>query len=483
MPTDTCAITGSWRGGPAHDERPAPERIWEVPLADIFTLVPPILAIGIALWTRNVFWALGAALWVSEAFIVGGNLLTGALGAIDRSVGVLASEGNARILLFCLIIGALIAYMQQSGGISAMVERLTTSGLASTRRRASLATALAGVVLFVETNISLLSTGIMGRPLFDRQGISRERLAYIIDSTSAPVSVLIPLNGWGAYALGLIAAYEFADPIGVLLMSIPLNFYALLTLAGVIATALSDRTFGPMAAAQGVGPEASTTEAPTRARYMAIPLLVLVGGALGFMAYTGGGNILEGSGSQSILWSVIIATAVAFVLLARSGRFTGKALIDMGFEGIGSLLPAVTVIFLSLALGDSLRALGTGTFIAGLAEGFPVPFAFPAILFLAAAATSFATGTSWGTYGILIPIAMPIAIGAGLPPSLVLAAVLGGGVFGDHCSPISDTSIIASLAAGCDHIEHVRTQIPYALTAAALAACLYLVAGLVVLGG
>ncbi|MEL6388473.1 MAG: sodium:proton antiporter, partial [Pseudomonadota bacterium] len=150
--------------------------------------MPPILAIGIALWTRNVFWALGAALWVSEAFIVGGNPLTGALGAIDRSVGVLASEGNARILLFCLIIGALIAYMQQSGGISAMVERLTTSGLASTRRRASLATALAGVVLFVETNISLLSTGIMGRPLFDRQGISRERLAYIIDSTSAPVS-------------------------------------------------------------------------------------------------------------------------------------------------------------------------------------------------------------------------------------------------------------------------------------------------------
>jgi len=437
----------------------------------------------VAVWTRNVFAALGAALVVSETLVAGLNPALGLLGAIDRSVETLTDTGNARILLFCLIIGALIAYMQRSGGISAMVERLTAAGLASTPRRAGLATAFAGVLLFVETNISLLTTGIMGRPLFDRQGMSRERLAYMIDSTSAPVSVLIPLNGWGAYALGLIAAYEFASPLGVLLWSVPLNFYALLTLAGVVLTALTGRTFGPMARAASRAEGEGETHAPTRAAYMGVPLLVLVGGALGFMAYTGGGNILEGSGSQSILWAVVLATAVAFAMLLAARRHSGRELVDMGFEGMGGLLPAVAVIFLSLALGASLRALGTGEVIAAIAGAFPAPFAFPAIIFLAGALTSFATGTSWGTYGILIPIAMPLAIGAGLPPALILAAVLGGGVFGDHCSPISDTSIIASLAAGCDHLAHVRTQMPYALGAAGLAATLYLVAGLVVTAG
>jgi len=437
----------------------------------------------VAVWTRNVFAALGAALVVSETLVAGLNPALGLLGAIDRSVETLTDTGNARILLFCLIIGALIAYMQRSGGISAMVERLTAAGLASTPRRAGLATAFAGVLLFVETNISLLTTGIMGRPLFDRQGMSRERLAYMIDSTSAPVSVLIPLNGWGAYALGLIAAYEFASPLGVLLWSVPLNFYALLTLAGVVLTALTGRTFGPMARAASRAEGEGETHAPTRAAYMGVPLLVLVGGALGFMAYTGGGNILEGSGSQSILWAVVLATAVAFAMLLAARRDSGRELVDMGFEGMGGLLPAVAVIFLSLALGASLRALGTGEVIAAIAGAFPAPFAFPAIIFLAGALTSFATGTSWGTYGILIPIAMPLAIGAGLPPALILAAVLGGGVFGDHCSPISDTSIIASLAAGCDHLAHVRTQMPYALGAAGLAATLYLVAGLVVTAG
>ncbi len=452
---------------------------------DLLTLLPPVLAIGVALWSRNVFAALGVALVVSETLVAGGNPALGTLGAIDRAVATLSDPGNARILLFCLIIGALIAYMQRSGGIAAMVERLTAAGLASTPRRAGLATALAGVLLFVETNISLLTTGIMGRPLFDRQGMSREQLAYMIDSTSAPVSVLIPLNGWGAYALGLIAAYGFASPLGVLLWSVPLNFYALVTLAGVFATALTGRSFGPMARTGGraAGEGAGEGEAPTRAVYMGVPILVLVGGALGFMAYTGGGNLLAGSGGQSILWAVVLATGVAFAMLAVGQRRPGRALIDMGFEGMGALLPAVAVIFLSLALGASLRALGTGEVIAAIAGAFPAPFAFPAIIFLAGAATSFATGTSWGTYGILIPIAMPLAIGAGLPPSLVLAAVLGGGVFGDHCSPISDTSIIASLAAGCEHLDHVRTQLPYALVAAGLASGMYLVAGLVVTAG
>lgn len=462
---------------------------------DWATILPPVLALVIAVWTRNVFFALGGAIWASETFMADGNLLLGLLNGVDRAASVFESGGNTRILLFCLLIGALIAYMQRSGGVTALVNKLISSGIASTRRRASLVTALTGTALFMETNVSLLSTGIMGRPLFDRLKMSRERLAYIIDSTSAPISILILINGWGAYLLGLIQDYGFENPVGILAATIPLNFYALITLAGVYLTVFSDKVIGPMKAAEarldrpGVEANAGENEDPasTKARYMAIPLAVMVFGTLGFMLWTGyretgvlnGQTMMSGSGSQSILWAVVLATGAAFLLLRFSGRFKTEKLVNLGFEGMGELLPAVGVIFLSLALGASLKALGTGAFIAGLAASFPVPGVIPVILFIAAGVTSFATGTSWGTYGILVPIAIPLAIGADIPPALAMAAVMGGGVFGDHCSPISDTSIIASFAAGTDHISHVQTQLPYALIGASLACAFYLIAGFV----
>lgn len=446
----------------------------------MLTLLPPVAALAIAIVTRNVYYALGGAILLSETLISSGNPGLGLLASVDRAAGVFESGGNTRILLFCLIIGALIAYMQRSGGVAALVSRLVSSGVASTRRRAGLVTVAAGTAIFMETNVSLLSTGIMGRPLFDRLGLSRERLAYLIDSTCAPVSVLILVNGWGAYILSLVSDYGLADPVAIVAATIPLNFYALLTLAGAWATAGTDRVIGPMRTAETrVETGSDDAIAPTRAIYMALPLAIMVFGTLGFMLWTGNGNMIRGSGSQSILWAVVIATLVAFVMLRVSGRFRTDALVDMGFRGMGDLLPAVTVIFLSLALGDSLRALGTGEYMAGLAAAFPAPFAIPAILFVSAGITAFATGTSWGTYGILVPLALPLAIGAGVPPALALAAVMGGGVFGDHCSPISDTTIIASFAAGCDHISHVQTQLPYALIAAAGATALYLGAGAV----
>ncbi len=451
------------------------------------TITPPLLAIIVAVWTRNVFWALGLAIWLSETMIAGFNPFMGALGSIDRAVGVFDSSYNTRVLLFCLIIGALIVYMHRSGGISAMVERLQNSGFASTPRRASLVTAICGVLIFVETNISLLTTGILGRPLFDKLKISRERLAYIIDSTCAPVSVLILFNGWGAYLLGLLNENGVEGATGVLMATIGLNFYAWIALALVFATVFSNRTFGALASAEqrmdgqtaeftgGVFNEAPAE--PSRAIYMALPLVIMIGGTIGFMLWTGNGDIREGSGSQAILWSVILATAVAFLCLAHSRRAKGE-LLDIGFKGMGDLLPAVTMIYLALVLGASLNAVGMREFIASMASSFPAPWVIPALLFVAAGITSFTAGTSWGTYGILVPVAVPLAVGAGVPLPLAVAAVMGGGVFGDHCSPISDTTIIASLASGCDHMEHVRTQLPYALFGGVLATGLYLLAGL-----
>lgn len=446
------------------------------------SVLPPVAAIIIAIWTRNVYWALGLAILLSETLQAAFNPALGALLSIDRAAGVFADEGNTRILLFCLIIGALIAYLEKAGAFMAMVRWLTRSGVASGPKRAGGVTALSGVILFIETNISLLATGLLGKPLFDKVGLSRARLAYIIDSTCAPISVLILLNGWGAFILGLLAANGVEAPLGVMLGSIGLNFYAFLTLALVAFTILTNRSFGPMrafdaAARQAVHSEDASPHQSGALMTFILPMLILVGGAIGFMWWTGDGNILAGSGSKAILWSVILATAAAFLLAARSPELRGK-LIDTGFEGMGKLLPAVAVIFLALALGNSLKALGTGAFLSSFAAGLPLPWLLPAALFLTACVTSFTTGTSWGTYGILVPVAIPLAAGAGIPLPLVLAAIMGGGVFGDHCSPISDTTIIASLASGCDHLDHVRTQLPYALFAGLGATGLYVAAGL-----
>ncbi len=442
---------------------------------------PPLLALGVAVLTRNVYWALGSAILLSETLLAAFNPALGLLGSIDRGALVFSDAGNTRILLFCLIIGALIAFLERANAFAAMVSWLARLGWVTGPRQAGFITAISGVIIFVETNVSLLATGLLGQRLFDRVKLSRARLAYVIDSTCAPVSVLILLNGWGAYILSMLAANDVADPLQVMIGSIPLNAYALVTLGLVFYVVFSNRSFGPMRTADEAALEMLPTDSGDpdvegSVWAFIVPMVILVGGAIAFMAWTGGGNILAGSGSQSILWSVCLATIAAFLMLSFGKAREGK-LIEAGFKGMGDLLPAVTIIFLALALGASLKALGTGVFIAQMASAMPYAWAIPAMLFVAAGITSFTTGTSWGTYGILVPLAIPLAVGAGVPLPLVLAAVLGGGVFGDHCSPISDTTIIASLASGCDHLEHVRTQLPYALLAGAAATVFYLVAG------
>jgi len=447
--------------------------------------LPPVLAILIAAVTRNVYVALGLGLVASETLILGGNPLMGALMSAERSVEVMTDAGNARVLVFCLLIGALIVFMRESGGVDATVGLLDRKGLTSTPRRAGLAPAIAGTLIFVETNVSLLSSGVLGRRLYDTHGISRERLAYVIDSTSAPVSALILLNGWGAYVLTLIQPYGFERPVGVLAGTVAWNAYSILTLLGVYFTVLANRSFGPMRTADAAAkPGAMELEAavdhtpPGRAVHMWLPLLVMVAGSVGFMIWTGKGNILAGSGSKSILWGVCVAIAVAAVMLRATRVFSGAEIQERFFRGLGEMVPPVTILLLAIAFGASLKTLGTGAFMAGVVSDFIPPALVPAAVFVVSGLTAFMTGTSWGTYGIMVPIAMPVAQALGLPPEVMLAGVIGGGVFGDHCSPISDTTVIASLAAGCDHVRHVATQLPYALAAGAGALLVYLVAGI-----
>jgi tetracycline resistance efflux pump len=449
------------------------------------TVLPPLVAIVIVLWRKEVILALFAAIVTSEMLLIGAghgfSPFLGFIAGIDRISGVFASASNTRLLLFSLLIGALLAYMRQSGGVTALVDFLVSNKLTKTRKQAGLLTFGVGIVLFIESNLSILTAGILSRGLYDRFGLSRERLAYVIDSTAAPVCILLLLNGWGAYVLGLLNGYDLDNPVKILIGSIAFNFYAWLALLIVFLTIVFDKVHGPMntfEAASEAKAEAVPEFAASKPRYMLVPLFVLIVGIFGFMVWTGEGDLVNGDGARSILYATIVASLTAYGMMLASGRFTHIALVKIGFTGMSELLPLVTIVLMSLALGASLKVLGTGEFIAGLAdENLPRVLIIP-MVFAAGALMSFTTGTSWGTFALLVPLGVPLIQNLGLPPSLVLSAILGGGIFGDHCSPISDTTVVSSLAAGCDLLDHVRTQLPYALLGGGLTFVFYIIASL-----
>lgn len=454
--------------------------------AEWLSVLPPLVAIAVVLWRREVILALFLAVFTAE-FLQQSSLLSGiplaGLFTLERIIAVFEDKDNARILVFSLMIGALLAYIRQSGGVMAAVSSIINRGIARNGRHAALLTTGVGAVVFVESNLSVLTAGIVSRGIFDRFGLSRAKLAYIIDSTSAPICILILLNAWGAYILVLLNSYELeATAAQVLWGTVPLNFYALVTLIIVVFTAWTGKYFGPLGRSE-VKAQADSSEDlqidATHPAYMLIPLFVMVAGMVGFMLWTGAGVMANGSGSRSVLYAVSLACLVAYLMMLKSGRFTHIKLVKIGFEGMSELLPLVTIVLFSLALGASLKDLGTGTFIAGLVGEYLPLYLIVPMLFLAGALISFSTGTSWGTFAIMIPIGVPLIQAFGLPPSLVLAAILGGGIFGDHCSPISDTTVISSIASGCDLLEHVKTQLPYALVAGVITLLMYTVAGVV----
>lgn len=452
------------------------------------SLLPPLIAIAVAIWRKDVILALLVGILSAELILANGHVLVGFVETAERCVDVFQDMGNTRVLLFGLLVGALLELVRASGGVSAFVDRLTRSGLTNSKRQVSWLASIIGMLIFVETSMSCLAAGVVSQPLFDRFKMSRARLAYLVDSTCAPVSVLVLLNGWGAYILGLVQAEVGDGAVGIMVRSIPFNFYALLTLALVAYTATSTRVFGPMRQSESQLNVAGsdTVEPATKSIYMVLPLAVMIFGMLAFMFYTGEGPLSDifgrlssGSGSRSVLWAVFLATVVAFMILRINGRFTYPKMIELSYKGMGNLLPVVIIMLLSFAIGAACKELQTGAFVARMVADTLPAFTIAPLLFVAAALISFTTGTSWGTFAILIPVGLPLASSLNLDMSMVLAAVLGGGVFGDHCSPISDTTIIASLASGCDHLEHVKTQLPYALLAGSTTIILLLIAGLI----
>lgn len=463
------------------------------------SVLPPVLAIVLAILTRQVYLSLFFGIWLGWTILAGGNPLTGLRDALEACVNVFKDGGNTKVIAFSALVGALIAFTQHSGGVAGFVNWIMQRDLVRSRRHAGLLAWFIGVIIFVESSITALVTGAVCRPIFDKLKISREKLAFLCDSTSAPVCILIPLNAWGAYIIGLLGNQGYANPVEVMIVAMPLNFYAVLALGFTFYIAYSGRDYGPMAAAERraretgqvlrpgaeplVAKEIANMEAKEgvvhRARNFLIPIAVMVVMMPVGLFITGEGNMMQGSGSTSVFWAVLAATSVATVLYLAQRLFTLHEVTELFFKGFGGLVPLALLMVFAFAIGDVSKALKTGEFVAGVAQDNLPTALIPTLLFLTSCFIAFSTGTSWGTFGIMVPIAVPIAHTLGIPDALAVAAVLGGGIFGDHCSPISDTTIISSMASASDHIDHVRTQLPYALTVASVSVGLYLIAGVV----
>ncbi len=465
------------------------------------SILPPILAIVLAIWTKQVYLSLAGGAWFAWTILEGWNPLAGLASTIQGTVAVLGGEGDARTIMFTLVIGALIATVEVSGGVRGFVGRLEESRWVDSPKRAQLLAWATGIVIFIESNITVLVAGAVSRPLFDRYRVSREKLAYIVDSTSAPVCILIPMNAWGAYNLGLLEGLGVEGALTVFLQSVLFNFYAFAAVILVLLVILTGTDLGPMKKAEErtrggellwpdatpmIDEEVLTPEPidtiPPRARNMFLPIAAMVLFMPVGLYITGTsaveaagieptlmGILGEGSGSTSVLWSVLFGLAVAWVLLLGQRAFTVDELVRVGLKGAGALVPLALILLLALALGDVIETLGTGRYVAQVTAGTMPNFVYLPLLFAVSGAVAFSTGTSWGTFAIMLPIAVPAAEVLGLPLAPFIAASLAGGIFGDHCSPISDTTIISSMASATDHIDHVRTQLPYALAAGAIA--------------
>lgn len=464
-----------------------------------YSILPPIIAIVLAIWTKQVILSLFAGIWMGFTVMNGFNPLTGFTAGVDGLIDVFGEAGDTRVIIFTLLIGSLIATIEHSGGVRGFVHFLETRRWVHNGLRAQILAWATGLVIFVESNITLLVAGSVSRPLFDRYKVSREKLAYLIDATSAPVCVMIPLNAWGAVIIGLIASSGVDNALEVFIASIAYNFYAIVAIILAAVVIWKNLNIGPMKKAEertkngdilwpGAMPmvdisaeqvtEDDDGDIPSAA-LMVLPIVTMVAMMPIGLYITGDGNLIAGSGSISVLWAVMAAIVVLWIMLLGLGTSSINDLMRTFMKGAEALLPIATILLFALALGDVAQTLGTGVFIAGVVgESIPGSLLAP-LIFIVSAFIAFSVGSSWGTFAIMIPIAIPIATTLGFSVPLFLGAAISGAIFGDHASPISDTTVVASMASATDHIDHVRTQLPYALIAAAIAATMFLLAGLV----
>lgn len=482
-----------------------------------YSIVPPIVAIALALIFREVVTALFVGVWLGALAVGGFNPITATGRFVDQFiVPAIANADHASIMVFTLFLGAMVGLISKNGGTRGIVDAVAP--MARTPRRGKMATWGAGMAIFFDDYANTLIVGNTMRPITDRLKISREKLAYLVDSTAAPVAALVPVSTWVGYEISLIgdglgiaaeqtpgaAAALDVSSFSIFVETIPYLFYPLLALVLVFLTSVTGRDFGPMAAAekraasgQGLYRPGANLAVDTESEDMnpkegvprlwynaALPVLaviivVLVG------LYTSGRAVVgpdanlrdvfgEASSYDALLWGSLAGALMAVFLSIGQRILTLEECVAASVGGFRSMMLAMMILVLAWSMGSVTEAIGTSSFLTLLLSDRIAIELIPAIVFLTSAAMAFATGTSWGTMAIMLPVVIPLTVALGGPdvlPGAVdahlllggIASVLAGSIFGDHCSPISDTTVLSSTASACDHVDHVKTQLPYAV--------------------
>ena len=491
------------------------------------SLLPPLIAIGLAIAFKDVLLALFLGIFSGALCLFGWNPFTALARTIDHFIApAITDSGQASILVFTLMLGGMVGLVSKNGGTQGVVERLRH--FATNAIRGQVATWMMGVVIFFDDYSNALIVGTTMRPLADRLKISREKLAYIVDSTAAPIACIVPFSSWIGFEVGLIAAALTAlelpyDGYTTFLASVPFRFYPIFAVLLVLVIAVSGRDLGPMAKAErrarttgklmaddavpladyGAERLAPPPGTPLRAVNALLPILsVVVVTIIGLyvtgvqgLADSGLGRADHGSTAQwmravmeqtdsykALLWASMSGVLIAALLPLAQRILSLRQTMEAMVEGFKSMLMALVVLTLAWSIGAVCSELHTADYLTRLASNALAPQLLPALIFFLAAAIAFATGSSWGTMSILTPLVIPVAHAVMLQNGFVVqtpaydaiflgvvSSVLAGSVWGDHCSPISDTTILSSTASGCDHIAHVKTQMPYALAIGLLA--------------
>jgi Na+/H+ antiporter NhaC len=488
------------------------------------SLVPPLIAIALALIFREVVTALFAGAWLGALMIAGFNPVTATWRLIDQfAIPEIANmeDGHAQIIVFSLLLAGMVGIISRSGGSRGIVEAVRP--FARTARRGQIATWLAGMGIFFDDYANTLIVGNTMRPLTDKLRISREKLAYLVDATAAPLAAIVPISTWVGYEISLIAdglgiaadqspaeaaALGTLNPFRVFLETIPYRFYPVLALYFAGLVAFSRRDFGPMALAERrarqtgqlyrEGAQLLTDTSghaiepkegkPHRWWNAALPILTVVLVVLAGLYVTGSAGAGPGASLSEIFgesdafitmaWGSLAGCIAAIALAVSQRILTLEESINAWLSGMRGMLIAIVILVLAWSLGSVTAEIGTSAYLSEILSDRVALNLVPVIVFATAAGISFATGTSWGTMAILMPLVVPLTVALGgfaagtdEHYTILLGAissVLAGAIFGDHCSPISDTTVLSSAASGCDHVDHVRTQMPYALIVAAV---------------
>ncbi|MGF0095687.1 Na+/H+ antiporter NhaC family protein [Peptoniphilus sp. SGI.035] len=463
----------------------------------ILSIVPPIVAIALALITKEVITSLLIGILSGGLIYTGGNIIA-ALETVFDLMGKKLGD-NALMLVFLAMLGSLVMVMNMAGGSFAYGK--WASKKIKSKKMAKLATSFLGILIFIDDYFNCLTVGAVMKPIVDENKVSRAKLAHIIDSTAAPVCILAPVSSWAASVVAVIGDTGVKNPMSVFLSTIPMNVYPILTLLLILYFCTSDIEIGVMEKYELNDTSRLVENEDVGYKYskngkvydLVVPILVLIFVTVMMMLKTGG-FFTDGVGAAaafgdanvnlSLVIGAFFAIVVSFLLFIPRKLLKFEEFMKGIVDGMKTMVSAIVILSLAWTIGGitSDEFLNTGSYIASLISNSTMPmWLLPAIIFVVGAFLSFSTGTAWGTFGILIPIMVPILMHTNHMHylTIVLAAIFSGSVFGDHCSPISDTTILSSAGAGCDHIAHVSSQLPYAISVGVSSALAFLISGII----